>query len=339
MLFSVIVPVYNVEKYLVECLESILPQVVDCADGAELILVDDGSTDDSGCICDQYQKAYPDFVRVFHKSNEGLLQTRRFGFRQAKGKYIVNCDSDDLLEKTALQELAEVIQKTEADIVIYEAYSLNEDGNIQPFVKDVYSVVQFGIIEKQAILDTFLFSKHNIASMCSKCFKRTMLELEFDYSIFGKLCLGEDTMQTAEVFSRAERYVYYNRPLYYYRIGSGMMAKYSESYYSDSKQVMDHVVTFFRKYNVAVPSEYYPTKYFATVGRTITQSRLNNDMNYQHRRAYLCAIREDAVFNEQLPYFNQIREHIKLSHRIFCKLLIAKQYRLIDLLLRVKNLT
>mgnify|MGYP000482493976 CR=1 FL=1 len=62
-------------------------------------LIDDGSTDTSGRICDTYKDRYPDIVKVFHKPNEGLLATRRFGFKRVSGDYVINCDSDDLLEK------------------------------------------------------------------------------------------------------------------------------------------------------------------------------------------------------------------------------------------------
>ena len=97
MLFSIVVPVYNVEKYLDECLKSIITQITGSEFKAEVILVDDGSTDSSGAICDAYAEKYSESVKVFHKKNEGLLQTRRYGLEKAKGEYIINCDSDDCL--------------------------------------------------------------------------------------------------------------------------------------------------------------------------------------------------------------------------------------------------
>ena len=81
MLFSIVIPVYNVEKYLNECMQSILLQVETIENDCEILLIDDGSTDTSGRICDTYKDRYPDIVKVFHKPNEGLLATRRFGFK------------------------------------------------------------------------------------------------------------------------------------------------------------------------------------------------------------------------------------------------------------------
>ena len=105
MLFSVVIPVYNVEKYLDECINSIIEQSKVIDNDLEVLLIDDGSTDNSGSICDSYENKYPDLIRVFHKENEGLLATRRYGFKRANGKYIVNCDSDDLLETGMLLKL------------------------------------------------------------------------------------------------------------------------------------------------------------------------------------------------------------------------------------------
>lgn len=110
MLFSIVVPVYNVEKYIEDCLESIIYQI-DNEKNYEIILVDDGSTDRSGLICDEYQRRHPNFIMVYHNTNHGLLWTRRFGFKQAKGDYVINCDSDDLLEDEALVKLKKIVKK------------------------------------------------------------------------------------------------------------------------------------------------------------------------------------------------------------------------------------
>ena len=95
MLISIIVPVYNVENYLKECIDSILRQEFR---DYEIILVDDGSKDDSGKICDEYGKKYS-FISVIHKKNGGLSDARNFGLKIAKGEYILFIDSDDYIAK------------------------------------------------------------------------------------------------------------------------------------------------------------------------------------------------------------------------------------------------
>ena len=116
-LFSILVPVYNVESYIREALDSILAQE---SNDYEVILIDDGSTDSSGSICDEYQNKYPDKFFVTHKKNEGLIAARREGIRQAKGVYSVFLDSDDMLEKNCLHKLREIINsQKDLDVVIY----------------------------------------------------------------------------------------------------------------------------------------------------------------------------------------------------------------------------
>lgn len=115
--FSVIIPVYNVEKYLKECVESVLKQSYL---NYEVILVDDGSTDSSGAICDSYSKTYKE-VSVIHKKNGGLSDARNAGLDVAQGEYIVFVDSDDWIEPDALNNFNQCLDNTEVtkpDIII-----------------------------------------------------------------------------------------------------------------------------------------------------------------------------------------------------------------------------
>ena len=124
---SIIVPIYNVEAYLRQCVDSLLEQ--DC-NNLEIILVDDGSVDLSGAICDEYAKDYS-YVRVFHKKNGGLGSARNYGLRYATGKYILFIDSDDYLKKNSL---GSVIQKADAfdlDLVMFGCIPFTDDGHPQ----------------------------------------------------------------------------------------------------------------------------------------------------------------------------------------------------------------
>ena len=113
MLISVIVPVFNVENYLHYAMESLEKQTYK---NFEIILVNDGSTDNSGKLCDDYSKKYPN-VRVFHKENGGLSDARNFGVENANGEFITFLDSDDYLEINALEYLYRVQKKYDVDIV------------------------------------------------------------------------------------------------------------------------------------------------------------------------------------------------------------------------------
>ena len=125
---SVIVPVYNVEKYLVRCLESLLDQSLS---GIEIILVDDGSTDNSSHICDDYAKKHKN-IRVIHKKNQGLGMARNSGLELAKGEYVTFVDSDDYIEKDALKKLYDKAVQYQADTVLGTFYRVDAYGQAVP---------------------------------------------------------------------------------------------------------------------------------------------------------------------------------------------------------------
>ena len=129
MKISVIVPVYNVEAYLPGCLESILAN--DTAD-CELILVDDGATDSSGAICDEYAAKYPELVRVIHQANGGLGAARNTGIEAARGDYLLFVDSDDTVAPDTLSRLSEEIDKTHADMYVFSFRYVSETGEERP---------------------------------------------------------------------------------------------------------------------------------------------------------------------------------------------------------------
>ena len=121
-LVSVIIPVYNVEQYLDECVQSVLTQTYQ---NVEIILVDDGSTDSSGAMCDQY--AVQDArVQVIHKENGGLSSARNCGFDNATGEYVYFLDSDDYIVSSALETLLTAAIQNQADVVFFDAESFSE---------------------------------------------------------------------------------------------------------------------------------------------------------------------------------------------------------------------
>ena len=124
---SVIVPVYNVEPYLAQCINSILSQSFE---DFEVLLVDDGSKDKSGGICDEYA-ARDSRIRVFHKENGGLSSARNFGLNRANGKYVMFIDSDDFfLENNAFSRLVRYADERELDILRFDYTAVNDRGDI-----------------------------------------------------------------------------------------------------------------------------------------------------------------------------------------------------------------
>ena len=135
---SVIVPVYNVEQYLEECVDSLIGQTLE---EIEILLIDDGSTDSSGEICDRYAKEYEN-IRVIHKENEGQGKARNVGLLYVQGKYVYYMDSDDLLEKDSLRFLYDEAEKKQLDVILFSAECFSDEIDIK-FDPTEYQRTQF----------------------------------------------------------------------------------------------------------------------------------------------------------------------------------------------------
>jgi group 2 glycosyl transferase len=124
---SIIVPVYNVEKYLAKCLDSLVNQTLE---DLEIIVVDDGSRDNSKQIIDEFQTKYPDKIKSFVKKNGGLSDARNFGLDRASGEYIGFVDSDDYVTAEMFEEMYSLAQKYDAEMVICNLQKVDENGKI-----------------------------------------------------------------------------------------------------------------------------------------------------------------------------------------------------------------
>lgn len=211
--FSIIIPVYNVQKYLAECIESVLSQNFS---DYEIILVDDGSQDESGNICDCYKQNYPGSIKVYHKENQGLISARRAGLKLANGQYICFVDSDDCLKQGALNQLYAVIQNTGADVVFFLWERIDENSNLisgetpRVFEND-------GVINKTTVFEKIL-STWDLNSLCTKCCKLELFDVDEDYSIYYRMQNGEDLLQSLPVLYNANSFYYLNVQLYQYRV-------------------------------------------------------------------------------------------------------------------------
>lgn len=226
---TVCVPVYNVERYLRECLDSIIEQDYSRFD---IVLVDDGSSDGSGAICDQYASKYSDRVRVIHKVNEGPLLARRDAVALATGDYVMCIDSDDMLMPGALAVVAEAIGATGADVV---KFGLTRDKDARPEQSAALPVGARCVAEeKSEKLRALCCSTAGAEnSMCSKAVRRACIGADVDFAEFGGIKFAEDFLQTVVVYDRAETFCSVDAPLYYYRPGVGVTRAYNPRFYSD----------------------------------------------------------------------------------------------------------
>lgn len=169
---SVIIPIYNVGFYLQECVNSVIKQTYK---NLEIILVDDGSTDECPNICDTYAKQYSN-VKVVHKQNGGLSDARNFGILNSTGDYLLFLDADDFWkDSTAVQSLVDRINLTHADLLNYSYIKYYEDlKKYINYFEDMEPLhLEFNKLESiQYLLDNNLY----IASACNKLIKKSLFE-------------------------------------------------------------------------------------------------------------------------------------------------------------------
>ena len=243
-LISVIVPVYNTEQYLAECLESILKQTYS---NIEVILVDDGSKDLSGNICDQFARN-DSRIRVFHKKNEGSAIAKNFGIQQSKGEYIILVDSDDIVSDRMIEVLYTQIKEKSADIAIGNYCIYDEsDGNFYFYVTDQdYCVEELSLqelIDRQAGAWKWNGSAFIVAVV--KLYKKDL----FEDVLFTHGRRFDDEASTHRLYLRSKRTIFVNDNLYIYRTRSGsiMQTKFDISWAKDlvevfSKKISDLVL-------------------------------------------------------------------------------------------------
>lgn len=207
---SVIIPVYKVEKYLRQCVDSVLNQTYT---DLEIILVDDGSPDRCGEICDAYAKKDTRVI-VIHKENGGLSDARNAGMNIAQGEYIYFLDSDDYIKPDAIECLVNIADKEHADIVFFSMESFSEDEALPAWnikIKRHYETLRGAETLKQRIKN-----KEWLPGAPLHFYKAEFLRSE--HILFKKGIIYEDVPFSGIAYVRAQRVSMYDNPLYCYRI-------------------------------------------------------------------------------------------------------------------------
>lgn len=204
---SVIIPVYNTEKYLASCIDSVLLQANVTL---EIILVDDGSTDTSVNICDTYAQKHNN-IKAIHIHNSGPATAKNEGLKHAQGKYVALTDSDDKMESTMLHKMVSAGDKYDADIICCNYKQIDEQGN--PYLMH-YTNKQYILNHEEGLIH--FYSKDKIYSQCwTKLYKRQMLidnHIENDPG----LRTDEDFIFNIRTFAHANCTIIVDEPLYVY---------------------------------------------------------------------------------------------------------------------------
>ena len=230
MRFSIVVPIYNGEKYLPSCLETVAGQT---CDDYELVIVDDGSTDGSGAIADGYAAGREE-VRVLHSENQGLLLARRRGLSHCRGEYVVFLDADDALRDDALETISRCVDETGADIVSFR-FSRHEDFS----TKDDLAFLPEGFYGGE---DYRLFEKAVCAglsnSLWGKAIRLCRIDVDAAYGAYARLMLAEDLLQLLPIAGAAGSFARIEDVLYFYRPNeASSTAGFKNSYIDNTERV------------------------------------------------------------------------------------------------------
>lgn len=214
--FSIVVPVYNVEKYLERCVLSLVGQNYE---GCEILLIDDGSTDGSGAMCDRYAGEYPN-VRAYHKKNGGLSSARNYGIERAEGEYLLFADSDDYVERSMCRKLEHRLRECpDADVVSFDGVEESPEGRSG--------------IRRNAVEDTAVQSGHDFLLECYRTRNLNVQAWVYAYRKefldknrlrFKEGILHEDVEFTPRALLRAGKVLVVPDALYVYLVREGSIS-------------------------------------------------------------------------------------------------------------------
>lgn len=290
-LLSIIIPVYNVEKYLRECIDSILAEEFQ---DYEIILIDDGSSDSSPQIADEYTKN-DSRIKIIHQKNQGQMKATKRGIAISKAPYIAFIDSDDYISKITHKEMIEAIIKEDADIVSMAGVRISK-GKISPFEDSVPA----GIYNKSDINSKILpsvFMNHDLLgskgiqpSKALKIFKRDIVENV--YSIIpDDIAYGEDMIFSYIAIAMANKFVILpkNKKGYYYRLNpSSVLWVHKNNLFEKSMKI----ISFFRnssflRDNIKFQDELNYTVCFFTINAFLNEYLMKNKAVFKERKTII----------------------------------------------------
>lgn len=329
MLLSIIIPVFNAQKYLEQCLKSIMFQKeLDC----ELLLIDDGSTDSSGAICDAYANNYS-FIKVFHTKNGGPSKARNFGITQAKGKYIQFVDSDDEVAPNCFSEFKIVADQYAPDIIIGRSTIVNDEKKIIRSLSMDQKEDMEGLFMRMSIPQKEIALHY----LWNKWYRRELIDgnnLLFDENVR----LGEDFLFNCCFFTYAKTIKVSNENMYYYFVrNNGSLTHKFRKNEIGRRRIMD------RKYRELLISKgaFDKKKFALQIGMITFESILSivpkNDIISDKERIRIIKEFVESEYGKYLRVFGSAKE-TSLWKRIVISFLSKERYHSSLALIRMKML-
>lgn len=234
--FSVLIPCFNVQDYVEECIGSVFEQSFD---SWEIVAIDDGSTDSTGEILDALKVRVGARMSVVHTSNNGLLLARREAFSRASGRYMICLDSDDKLRRGAFELLAEVLRQNPESLV---QFRLSRRPDFEGPARPDYPEGAAGMRLDIAWLRRQVCDSSSYNNLCGKVIPRDCIESNRDYSEYKNVKNAEDLLQLVEILKHAKSVVLIEDALYYYRTNESSITKTFQSSFYDSVRMANRAL-------------------------------------------------------------------------------------------------
>lgn len=319
---SIIVPVYGVEKYIDKCLNSLVKQSLK---EIEIIVVNDGTKDNSQKIIDKYVKKYPDKIKSYIKENGGQGSARNYGLEKANGEYIGYVDSDDFVEKDMYKKLYDKAKENNYDIVVCGNYNVSEDyqnKNIDAFINNY-----------NTDLENIFFGK---MAVWNKIYKRDILiknKLEFKEKVWY-----EDLAFTLKAIMNSNTFAFIDEPLYDYLIREG--STMNNSNVQRNLEILDAFNDILSYIQHNKKEEYFSKIEFLAIDHIYISAIvrvLKAEADDKVKRETINKLID--YMNKKFPNYknNKYINTLSKNRKIIYKLINIKMYGLINLIFKVKK--
>ena len=326
ILFSIIMPVYNVEKYLKKAIESVLNQ--NC-NNFELILINDCSTDSSLNICKNYLKKHDNIIKLISlKKNQGLSNARNLGIEKAICKYILFLDSDDWWDKNLLSEIYKIIKKhSNIDLVFFGYSDEWFDKNGKKFASKVLVPSKGEYLDKKSLIEKTVqiqeFNNDLFAWVANKAYRSDVLKQSVN---FNKMPLSEDLEFMVRLLYKTNSLVTIDKALLHYRrrpFGS-LRSKYQEEFYEIHRKILENRYNQICKYNLLETASGMLVREYLKITFLNLQMSFypNSCKSHNYRKDFLLKIYNDKLWIDINTKFSKNNFNLKYK---FMKYLIDKK--------------
>lgn len=323
LLFSIIVPLYNTEKYIDDCILSVLQQD---ENDFELIIVNDGSTDNSALIAEKYTKK-DKRIKLIHQKNHGLLHTRCVGIEEAVGEYVVFLDADDTLKDGALSKLSMELLDGSIDIMIYKWQTFFDSGEKGKISRTLFQHNTIFELNSKSKLYERVLEGQDINSMCLKVTRRSCFDTR-EVRVLPRITMEEDLVHTLRPLTNAKKIKYIDEALYNYRIHNASMSKeFNPDVYSNSKIIHQLILKYLIEWDM--DSEYWRGLVsLRFLKSTASFSLLSKSNALGKEKEYIKVIEEIKMDR----FFNDAMYHVKklpILYRLAMFLIMSCNHKLL----------